>query len=63
MTARRRFTVDFEVHVAINALHGDKAIQGIAMKHKIDPDRVIFPRKINRSLKGRVGHHRPASFL
>ncbi len=40
MTTRRRFTADFKAKVALEALRGDKTIQGIAAKHKVHPNQV-----------------------
>ena len=39
MVTRRRFTADFKARVALEALRGDKTIQEIATKHKVDPSR------------------------
>ena len=33
-TKRRRFTAEFKARVAMEALHGDRAIQEIAAKHQ-----------------------------
>ena len=35
MTNRRRFTAEFKARVALEALRGDKTIQQIAAKHKV----------------------------
>ena len=40
MTTRRRFTREFKVKVALEALRGDKAIQEIATRHKVHPNHV-----------------------
>ncbi len=40
MTTRRRFTVAFKAHVALEALRGDKTIQEIAAKHEVHPNQV-----------------------
>ena len=36
MTKRRRFTADFKAKVALEALRGDKTIQEIAARYKVD---------------------------
>ena len=36
-TKRRRFTAEFKVRVAMEALRGDRAIQKIAAKHHVHP--------------------------
>ena len=36
MTTRRRFTGDFKARMALEALRGDKTVQEIASKHKVD---------------------------
>ncbi len=38
MSTRRRFSGDFKVKVALEALRGDKTIQEIATRHKIHPN-------------------------
>ena len=38
MTTRRRFTGEFKAKVALEALRGDKTIQGIAARHKVNPN-------------------------
>ena len=38
MSTRRRFTGEFKVKVALEALRGDKTIQGIAVRHKVHPN-------------------------
>ncbi len=40
MTTRRGFTADFKAKVALEALHGDKTIQGIATRYKLHPNQV-----------------------
>ncbi len=40
MTKRRRFTADFKAKVALEALHGDKTIQEIAVRYKVHPNQV-----------------------
>jgi transposase-like protein len=35
MTKRRRFTADFKVKVALEALRGDRTIQEIATRHEV----------------------------
>ncbi len=40
MSTRRRFSGDFKAKVALEALRGDKTIQEIATRHKIDPNQV-----------------------
>ena len=40
MTTRRRFTADFKAKVALDALRGDRTIQGIATKHKVHPNQL-----------------------
>ena len=40
MTARRRFTGEFKAKVALEALRGDKPIQEIAVRHKVQPNQV-----------------------
>ncbi len=40
MTTRRRFTADFKAKVALEALHGDKTIQEIAIRYKVHPNQV-----------------------
>ena len=37
---RRRFTAEFKARGALEALWGDKTIQGIAAKHKVHPNQV-----------------------
>ena len=41
MTTRRRFTGDFKARVALEALRGDKSVQEIAAKHKVDRKMVL----------------------
>jgi transposase len=36
MTTRRRFTADFKAKVALEALRGDRTVQEIAAKHKVN---------------------------
>ena len=36
MTKRRRFTPDFKAKVALEALRGDRTIQEIAARHKVN---------------------------
>ena len=38
MTTRRRFTGEFKAKVALEALRGDKTIQEIAARHKVNPN-------------------------
>ena len=40
MTTRRRFTGEFKAKVALEALRGDKTIQEIAARHRVDPNQV-----------------------
>ena len=40
MSTRRRFSGDFKAKVALEALRGDKTIQGIAARHKIHPNQM-----------------------
>ena len=40
MSTRRRFSRDFKVKAALEALRGDKTTQEIATRHKIHPNRV-----------------------
>jgi transposase len=40
MTTRRRFTAAFKARVALEAPRGDRTIQEIASKHKVDPNQV-----------------------
>jgi len=40
VSKRRRFTADFKARVALEALRGDKTIQGIASRHKVHPNQV-----------------------
>ena len=40
MTTRRRFTADFKAKVALEALRGDRTIQGIAARYKVHPNQV-----------------------
>ena len=40
MTKRRKFTPEFKAKVALEALRGDKTIQEIAARHKVDPNQV-----------------------
>ena len=40
MTTRRRFTGEFKARVAVEALRGDKTVQEIASKHKVQPNQV-----------------------
>ena len=40
MSTRRRFTGEFKVKAALEALRGDKTIQEIAVRHKVHPNQV-----------------------
>ncbi len=40
MTTRRRFMADFKARVALETLRGDRTIQEIAAKHKVQPNQV-----------------------
>ena len=40
MSKRRRFTSDSKAKAALEALRGDKAIQEIASRYKVHPNRV-----------------------
>ena len=40
MTKRRLFSADFKAKVALEALRGDRTIQEIAARHKVDPNQV-----------------------
>ena len=40
MRARCRFTADFKAKVALEALRGDKSIQEISTRHKVQPNQV-----------------------
>ncbi len=50
MTNRRRFTAEFKARVALEALRGDKTIQQIAAKHKVQS----YVRKLVTELSGGV---------
>ena len=53
MVTRRRFTPDFKARVALEALRGDKTIQEIATKHKVQVARITqFVAVVARAVVG-----------